>query len=221
MKFTNRFNVSLPPDKAWPLLMDIERIVPCMPGAELVEIVDDKTFKGKVSVKLGPVALVFVCTAVFEEIDNTAHRARLKAQGADAKGRGNANALIAFRLEPAPEGSLVTIDTDLNLFGAVAQYGRGAGMVETLASQIIAQFSRNLEAQIPDLVAAEEPAPAAAPAAAPVNAADAAPANATPATPAAQPRRVPPPAQPAKPISGFSLLLSTLWATIRGWFGAR
>ncbi|WP_299450373.1 SRPBCC family protein [uncultured Pigmentiphaga sp.] len=214
MKFNNRFNVSLPPEQAWPLLMDIERIVPCMPGAELVEIVDDKTFKGKVSVKLGPVALTFLCTAVFEEIDHAAHRARLKAQGSDAKGRGNANAVIAFQLEPAGQGTLVSIDTDLNLFGAVAQYGRGAGMIETLANQIISQFSKNLEGQIPHLVAAGDPAPAPS-APAPSGVPPQAPAGDAVPAPAHRP---PPAPAPAKPISGFSLLFSTLWATIRGWF---
>ncbi|ARP79388.1 hypothetical protein CAL12_00155 [Bordetella genomosp. 8] len=148
MQFTNNFEVSLPPDQAWPILMDIESIVPCMPGAELVEIIDDKTFKGKVAVKLGPVALSFLCNAVFEEVDNTAHTARIKASGADAKGRGNANTTIRFGLQPSAKGSKVIIDTDLTLSGAVAQYGRGVGMIQTVANQIISQFSKNLEAQI-------------------------------------------------------------------------
>ena len=206
MQFTNDFEVSLPPDQAWPVLMDVERIVPCMPGAELVEIVDDKTFKGKVGVKLGPVALSFLCNAVFEEIDNTAHTARIKANGADAKGRGNANTTIRFGLQPSAKGSKVIIDTDLTLTGAVAQYGRGVGMIQTVASQIISQFAKNLEAQISQSRQAETAAAPAADTGAPQSA----------ATPAAAPR---PPVQPAKPISGFSLIMSSLWAMIRGWFG--
>jgi uncharacterized protein len=220
MQFTNDFEVSLPPDQAWPVLMDIERIVPCMPGAELVEIIDEKTFKGKVGVKLGPVALSFLCNAVFEEIDNTAHSARIKASGADAKGRGNANTTIRFGLQPSAKGSKVIIDTDLTLSGAVAQYGRGVGMIQTVANQIISQFSKNLEAQISQSRQAEASAPAAM--------ADAGAGQGMPAgagtetsgaarpTAAAAPR---PPVQPAKPISGFSLILSSLWAMVRGWFG--
>jgi carbon monoxide dehydrogenase subunit G len=215
MQFTNDFEVSLPPDQAWPVLMDIERIVPCMPGAELVEVVDDKTFKGKVGVKLGPVALSFLCNAVFEEVDNTAHTARIKASGSDAKGRGNANTTIKFGLQPSAKGSKVIIDTDLTLTGAVAQYGRGVGMIQTVANQIISQFSRNLEAQITQSrQAAPEQAPAAATATATATATAAH--GADNAAAASTPRPAP---QPAKPISGFSLILSSLWAMIRGWFG--
>lgn len=213
MQFTNDFEVSLPPEQAWPVLMDIERIVPCMPGAELVEIIDDKTFKGKVAVKLGPVALSFLCNAVFEEVDNTAHTARIKASGADAKGRGSANTTIRFGLQPSAKGSKVVIDTDLTLSGAVAQYGRGVGMIQTVANQIISQFSRNLETQISQSRQADAPAADASPG----NAAGAAAVtNDAGATPRPAPR---PPVQPAKPISGFSLILSSLWAMIRGWFG--
>ncbi|MBB3457976.1 carbon monoxide dehydrogenase subunit G [Rhizobium sp. BK313] len=92
MEIRNTFEVPLPPDDAWKMLMDIPRIVPCMPGAELVEMVDDRTFKGKVAVKLGPLALVINGTAQFEDIDDQAHTARAKAQGSDTKGRGGANA---------------------------------------------------------------------------------------------------------------------------------
>lgn len=148
MDFDNSFDVPLPPDQAWATLMDIERIAPCMPGAELTEIVDDTSFKGKVSVRLGPVALTFQGTASFEDVDNNANKANVKAQGADAKGRGGANANVAFHLEPSEKGSTVKIHTDLQLSGSVAQYGRGAGMIQDLASQIIGQFAKNLAAQI-------------------------------------------------------------------------
>jgi carbon monoxide dehydrogenase subunit G len=220
MQFTNEFDVSLPPEQAWPLLMDVERIVPCMPGAELIEIIDDKTFKGKVGVKLGPVALVFVCNAVFEEVDNTAYKARIKAAGSDSKGRGNANTLIKFGLQPSAKGSRVIIDTDLTLSGAVAQYGRGVGMIQTVANQIISQFSKNLEAQISEIRQAEATSAPAVDGAAAASGAAAAPAAAPgadgAAAPAPRPVRAP---QPAKPISGFSLIFASLWAMVRGWFG--
>jgi len=148
MDFDNSFEVPLPPDKAWHTLMDIERIAPCMPGAELTEIVDDKTFNGKVSVRLGPVALTFQGAASFENIDEGTHKASVRAQGSDAKGRGGANASVNFHLEPSDNGSVVKIHTDLQLSGSVAQYGRGAGMIQDLASQIITQFAQNLSKQI-------------------------------------------------------------------------
>ena len=166
MEFDNSFEVPLPPAQAWPVLMDIRRIAPCMPGAELTEVVDDKAYKGKIGVRLGPVALTFAGTVTFEEIDNVNHRARVKAQGTDAKGRGGANATASFRLEPSGGGSKVLVHTDLSLSGSVAQYGRGVGMIQATAAQIINQFAGNLKAQLaamPASPAAAPPPPAARP----------------------------------------------------------
>src|SRR5690242_3875068 len=165
MEFDNAFEVPLPPAEAWPVLMDIARIAPCMPGAQLTEVVDAKTYKGNIGVRLGPVALTFAGLVKFEDIDNAAHTARVKAQGSDAKGRGGANATASFRLEPTPAGSKVLVHTDLTLSGAVAQYGRGVGMIQATAAQLMKQFADNLKTQ---LAAAPAAAPAsAAPAAAP------------------------------------------------------
>jgi carbon monoxide dehydrogenase subunit G len=118
VEFDNSFEVPLPPAEAWTVLMDIRRIAPCMPGAELTEAVDDKTYKGKIAVRLGPVALAFAGTVIFEEIDAVNHRARIKAQGQDSKGRGGANAGASFRLEPTSAGSKVLVHTDLTLSGS-------------------------------------------------------------------------------------------------------
>lgn len=195
MQFTNAFEVSLPPADAWPMLLDVQGIVPCMPGAELIEMIDDKTFKGKISVRLGPVALTFICNAAFENVDADARRAQINATGADSKGRGNAAAVIDFRMQPSAIGTKVIIDTDVTLSGAVAQYGRGAGMMQSVANQIVSQFAKNLEARIGQLK------------------------HAGSHTGGGTAQRPLPPAQPAKPISGFSLIFASLWATIRGWFG--
>ena len=148
MKFDNSFDVSLPPEQAWSVLMDVERIAPCMPGAALTEMIDDKTFKGTVSVRLGPVALTFEGEANFEEIDDATYTATVKAQGRDPKGRGGANATVTFYLEPSDSGSKVLIKTDLTLSGSVAQYGRGVGMIQSVASQLIGQFAKALEIEI-------------------------------------------------------------------------
>jgi carbon monoxide dehydrogenase subunit G len=148
MEFDNSFEVPLPPAQAWPVLMDIRKIAPCMPGAELTDVVDERNYKGKISVRLGPVALSFGGMVTFEDIDNANHTARVRAQGNDAKGRGSAQATAAFRLEPSAGGSKVLVHTDLTLSGAVAQYGRGVGMIQATASALMTQFANNLKAQI-------------------------------------------------------------------------
>jgi carbon monoxide dehydrogenase subunit G len=189
VELDNSFEVPLPPAEAWPVLMDIRRIAPCMPGAELTDVVDDTTYKGRIAVRLGPVALTFSGVVKFEEIDNTNHTARVKAQGSDAKGRGGANAAASFRLAPAGSGSKVLVHTDLSLSGSVAQYGRGVGIVQATAAQIMNQFAANLKAQI----AAQSPASAAAQ---------------LPAAPVPQ----------AKPISGLTLMMQMIWNALKSLF---
>ena len=168
MIISNSFDIPLPPDQAWPLLMDVPRIAPCLPGAELLEALPDNAYKGKVSVRLGPVSLAFAGTAKFEHIDAVARSARLKAQGADQKGRGSAAAKVVFALVAVDGGTRVNVETDLNLSGAVAQYGRAAGMLQEVAQQIIGQFARNLQSVLQaeqlavpavDGGAGEQPAP--------------------------------------------------------------
>jgi carbon monoxide dehydrogenase subunit G len=204
VEFDNSFEVPLPPADAWAVLMDIRRIAPCMPGAELTEVVDEKNYKGKVAVRLGPVALAFAGLVTFDEIDNTNRTARVKAQGTDSKGRGGANAVASFHVEEGPAGgSKILVHTDLSLSGSVAQYGRGVGMIQTTAAQIIGQFANNLKAQI-----AREGATATAPAPQ---------AHASGAAHVSE--AAPPPA--AKPISGFSLMAKVLWASILKLFGRR
>jgi carbon monoxide dehydrogenase subunit G len=190
VEFDNSFEVPLPPAQAWPVLMDIRRIAPCLPGAELTDVIDEKTFKGRIAVRLGPVALVFAGVVKFEEIDNVNHKARVAAQGSDAKGRGGADATSAFRLEPAGTGSKVLVHTDLALSGAVAQYGRGVGIIQATAAQLMAEFAKNLKAQI---------------------AAQQAPATPTQAEPI--------PAPAPRPISGFALMARVIWNAIARLFG--
>jgi carbon monoxide dehydrogenase subunit G len=222
MEFDNSFEVPLPPPQAWAVLMDIPRIAPCMPGAELTEVVDPQNFGGKISVRLGPVALTFAGRVLIDSIDDVNHSARVKAQGNDAKGRGGANATATFHIEPAGTGSKVLIHTDLMLSGAVAQYGRGVGMIQATAAQIINQFAGNLRAQLAQQASA--PAPAAPPPEpAPVALEPRTePSSMAPALPRAA---VPPPASmappPAKPISGFSLIARVLWQQIVGLFTGR
>src|SRR6202011_3616620 len=189
MEFDNAFAVPLPPAPAWKVLLDIERIAPCMPGAELTEVLGENRYKGKINVRLGPVALTFAGLVKFDEIDEGNRTARVSAQGTDAKGRGGANAVSVFRLEPAGNGSKVLVHTNLSLSGAVAQYGRGGGIVQATAAQLMNQFAAGLKEEFAQGQEAPPPAPAPAPSASPV-----------PASPPA-----------AKPISGLALMGKVVW----------
>jgi len=197
MEINNSFEVPLPPKDAWKVLLDIERIAPCMPGAELTGKADNDTYNGKVAVKLGPVALAFQGQVKFTEIDEANLKARAKAQGKDSKGRGGANATVDFHLVPIATGTQVVVKTDLNLSGAVAQYGRASGLIQDVASQLIGQFASCLKSKI----AASAPVAAAA-------------SVAGSSSPAAPP-------QAAKPISGFALMCTVLWNSLRRLFGGK
>ena len=203
MEFDNSFEVPLPPAQAWKVLTDIQRIAPCMPGAELTEVVDPDTYKGRIAVRLGPVALTFAGVVKFEERDETNYSARIAAQGTDAKGRGGANSVATIRLEPAGGGSKVLVHTNLTLSGSVAQYGRGVGIIQATATQLMNQFAKCLKEKL------AQDGPAATPAAA----ASAAPLQSSPSI-------VPPspPAAAAKPISGFALIIKVIWNSIVGLF---
>ena len=168
MEFGNSFTVPLPPDDTWGLLRDIERIAPCMPGATLIETVDKDTYKGEVSVRLGPVSVTFKGQAKFETVDDVVRSALVKADGKDAKGRGGANATVNFTVAPDEAGSVVDIHTNLMLSGSIAQYGRGVGMIQGLANQLIGQFADALKADLAAQSVAVE-APTLPPAAKPIS----------------------------------------------------
>jgi carbon monoxide dehydrogenase subunit G len=162
MLIQNSFEIPLQPQEAWNLLMDIPRIAPCMPGAELTGQTPDGGYQGKVSVKLGPVALSFNGLAQFIERNEQTRTAKVKAQGSDQKGRGDASATVEFRMSPSAQGSRVDITTEVTLSGLVAQYGRGAGLIQAVATQLVNQFAANLNATIGQPATAAGPAAAAA-----------------------------------------------------------
>jgi carbon monoxide dehydrogenase subunit G len=148
MKFDNSFTVPIDTAEAWALLLDVPTIAPCMPGAEITQMDGPRKFRGRARVKIGPVALSFAGDAELVMIDEKAKAARLVARGNDTNGRGSASATLDFTLTPDTAGSRVTVTIDLNLVGAVAQYGRGAGLIKDIAGQLIGQFARNLESAI-------------------------------------------------------------------------
>jgi carbon monoxide dehydrogenase subunit G len=159
MKLENSFEVPASPAVAWDLLNDVPRVIPCMPGAELNEIVDPDTFKVTMHVKLGPIAFQFATDVHRDEVDEASGRTTLSARARDTKGRGGATAKVESRLEPAGDGSRVSIVTDVQLQGTVASMGRSA--LGPVASQMIAQFAdaiaKELEATDTEPVATPAP----------------------------------------------------------------
>jgi carbon monoxide dehydrogenase subunit G len=148
VKLENSFTVEAPPEKAWDLLMDVPRIVPCMPGAKLDEVVDDSHWKATMAVKLGPISLTFATDVERKEVDEAAKRVMLGANARETRNRGRASATIESSLASENGGTRVDIVTDLSLSGTVAQYGRG--MIEDISSQMVTSFAQCLQAQLGD-----------------------------------------------------------------------
>jgi len=196
IRVENSFAVPAPIEQTWNLLVDVVRVVPCMPGTELAEALDERRFRAAVRLRVGPVELQFGGEGELYDLDAAARTAKLRARGTDTKGRGAFQTQMAFALAAQGNETLVRIDTELTLSGSVAQYGRGAGIVKEIAGQLTAQFARNLSA----LAAAGNVEKVSSP------------------TPPREPMRQ---RQSATPISGFALLFATLKAMLRRWLGAR
>jgi carbon monoxide dehydrogenase subunit G len=142
----NEFTVNRPIDEAWPLITDLERIAPCLPGAELQEV-EGETYRGVVKVKLGAISSQFKGEAHFVERDDENYRAVIKGSGRDTGGRGNASAEISAQAESlSPTSTRVAVTTDLHITGKVAQFGRG--IMGDVSSKLMAQFADNLNEMI-------------------------------------------------------------------------
>ena len=161
MNIQDEFRVDVPVEEAWRVLLDVERIAPCMPGAQLQEVEGDE-FRGIVKVKVGPITAQYKGAARLAEVDDANHRAVIRAEGRDTRGQGNASATVTATLEPDGEGTRVRIDSDVTITGKVAQFGRG--VIADVSSKLLAQFVGNLER---DVLSGSDAAPAAATAAAP------------------------------------------------------
>jgi uncharacterized protein len=145
-KLLNEFTVNRSIAHAWAVLTDVERIAPCMPGAELKEIEGD-IYRGVVKVKLGPISTAFKGQATFVEKDDANHRAVLKGEGRDTGGKGNADALITAQLEPvSAHVTKCVVSTDLHISGKVAQFGRG--VMGDVSAKLMTQFAHNLNTML-------------------------------------------------------------------------
>ena len=161
-QIVNEFTVNRPIEEAWPIICDVERIAPCLPGAELEEIEGD-VYRGKVKVKLGAVTAQFKGEAQFVERDDADHHALLKAKGRDTGGRGNAEAEIVADAESlSPTSTKCTVTADLHITGKVAQFGRG--IMGDVSKKLMDQFAANLNRMLDEQgdTPATEPAPPAA-----------------------------------------------------------
>jgi uncharacterized protein len=146
MLIENSFDVSAPIDHVWSYLQDIQKVVPCMPGAELTETIDESNWKGKVTIKLGPVSMAFAGKVNLEELDEAGHRAVLKASGMEQRGKGAASATITSTLEESQEGTRVKIVQDLKVSGQAAQFSRG--MMQDVSNKLTQEFADCLKANM-------------------------------------------------------------------------
>ncbi|MDH3703871.1 MAG: SRPBCC family protein [Alphaproteobacteria bacterium] len=188
MKLENSFDVPVAPAEAWRVLIDVERVAPCVPGAALTEVVDANTYKGTIKVKLGPVSLAFDGEVSFTERDDDAFTARLAAAGREGRNRGSANADVDFALAANGDGTKVSIVTDLQLAGPIAQYGRSQGVIASVSAEMIDRFAACLKENILDDKSSD--------------AAD------------AETAAAPAPAEPVAAASGISIMLGALKRSI-------
>lgn len=191
MKISQEFQVARPLPVVWDFFHDIPRVAACLPGAEYLGPVGEGKHSGKVSSKIGPFQASFEGEADVS-YDDATKTIKADGKGVDRKGASRGKMVMNCRLEPDGEGTKVIVDTDLQLSGTIAQFGR-TGIITEIANVLVADFVRNAEAEMAP--AASAPAEAGAQASAPSS--------------------VAPPRPAAKPISGFSLLL----AALKHWFG--
>jgi hypothetical protein len=185
MELTNEFTVAAPVEQAWAVLTDLERIAPCMPGAQLTEVEGDE-FRGNIKIKVGPISAQYKGAASFVSKDEATHVAVLKAEGRDTRGQGNASATITATLTGNGSSTKVVVGTDLTITGKVAQMGRG--VLADVSAKLLDQFVVSLEKDV--LAGSSGPAP--------TSAASAAPKAETTSAPSAGPRKID--SAEAKPI---------------------
>jgi carbon monoxide dehydrogenase subunit G len=202
MQLENSFSVGAPPDRVFAYLLDVNKIVGCVPGAELSEVVDPTTFKGKVKIKVGPITVAYNGTARIVDKDEAGHAATLEADGRETTGPGSARAKARMTVEAEGSGSVVKIVTDYSVAGRVAQFGRG--VMEDVSRRIVTDMAACIKAN----VEAAEPGSGTGEAGAV-------------AGPGAAPNVETPPAATAKPVNAVGLLFSVMWARLKAVFSGR
>lgn len=197
MQLENSFSVAAPPDRVFAYLLDVNKVVGCVPGAELSEVVDPSTFKGKVKIKVGPITVAYSGTAKIVDRDDATHSAAIEAEGRETTGPGSARAKANMSVVAEGAGSMVRIVTDYNVAGRVAQFGRG--VMEDVSRRLVGEMAACIKSNVeagearPAMEATADSGPGVA---------AGSPADAT-----------------AKPVNAIGLLFSVLWARVRRVFG--
>jgi hypothetical protein len=203
MLLENSLELAMPPDELMPLLEDLERIAPCLPGASITERVDESSYKGRVTVKVGPVTVRYEGTMTILEVDRQARRMVMRGEGRDPQGAGNAKATITMTILPGPSGgSIGTIQSDVAITGRVAQFGRG--LMQDVADRLLTQFAQCMERTLAAPPEAQPPTPSSPQGSAP-------------------PQAAPAPVNSARPesVGMLGILFSVLWKRLRGIFRSR
>ena len=196
MQLENSFQVGASPDQVFAYLLDVNKIVGCVPGAELSEVVDPTTFKGKVKIKVGPITVAYSGTARISERNDADRQATLTAEGRETTGPGSARATAQMSVQTAGEGSLVQIVTEYHVAGRVAQFGRG--VMEDVSKRLIKDMANCIQANLEGADEVSDDVAAAV---------------------ARSEQSHPPPPRAAQNISAFSLLLHVISVRLRRLFG--
>ena len=235
MQIKNEFDVGAGPDTVFAFLLDVNRVAGCMPGAELSEVVDPTTFKGKVKIKVGPITVAYNGTAKIVERDDAARVARLEASGRETTGPGSAQATATMTVLESGATSIVRLETDFTVAGRVANFGRG--VMEDVSKRLVAQMAACIKSQLESdhpaaAPAAEAPSTGFSPPGAPLPTSATAVGPNPPAIerapepvaaaplPSSPPAPRPAPPQ-AAPVNALSLLFAVLWDRIRRLFGGK
>jgi uncharacterized protein len=222
MKLEHSFKVAAPLDRVWEALIDVERVAPCLPGAEITEAGEDGTYRGTFSVRLGPTTAAYRGELAMEEVDRGAHRAVMRASGQDKRGQGSAKATIVSTMREEGGATEVDVETDFTITGRLARFGRG-GMIQDVSNRLLRDFSDCLQKMIetseatPEAAASEPGGGEGLPGQTPPEAGT--PVAASPTAPGPSPAA--PPAPRAKPVGGFSLFFRALLDRIRRVFRRR
>jgi carbon monoxide dehydrogenase subunit G len=166
MKLENEFTVPAPVERAWEVLLDVERVAPCLPGAA-IEGAEGDEHRGTMTIKIGPITTRYTGTVKIEEADEAARRAVMRAQARDSRGQGTAAATITSSMEAVEGGTRVHVETDMRVTGPAAQFGRG--VMQDVSAKLMGRFADCLAAEMGGAALAAEPSAAASAAAAPAD----------------------------------------------------
>jgi uncharacterized protein len=192
VKLEQSFDVQAPVERVWATLIDVQKVAPCLPGAEVTEATEDGSYKGTFSVKVGPATASYRGTLKMESLDEVARVATMQANGTDKRGQGGAKATIVSRMTEENGVTHVDVETDLTITGRLAQFGR-PGIIQDVSNRLMQDFANCLQASLAGPAAGTE-----------TETAPGAPVAAAPSSPA--------------PVKGISLLFAVLWERVKRLF---